>query len=157
MIIKYLQSSILIVFLLSIAVNPGHAREPERSWGLMGETTLTGRIIEINEEYRFVVINLGSVDGVKKGMIFDVFQKDEEAAKIKVSRVRRHISACDIQLVYSGKGIGIGDLVIYRKPTPLAKILKPLEPTRMIEVEPIVVDIDASKRKILSRAIKVFK
>jgi len=128
-----------------------------RERGLLGEVTLSGRIVEFNETYRFAVINLGTVDGVKKGMIFNVFQRDEEVAKLKVSKVRRHISACDIQLVYAGRGIGVGDLVICKEPAPILKILQPLKSTRMIEVEPIVVDIDAPKRTILSKALTVFK
>ncbi len=128
-----------------------------RERSLLGEVSLSGRIVELNETYRFAVINLGTVDGVKKGMIFNVFQRDEEVAKLKVSKVRRHISACDIQLVYTGRGIGVGDLVIFKETPPIVKMFKPLEPTRMIEVEPIVVDIDAPKRTILLKVLTVFK
>ncbi|MBL7085083.1 MAG: hypothetical protein ISS43_03120 [Candidatus Omnitrophica bacterium] len=152
-------SNLVIMILLSLvlSLNQAQAEHPRRNLSTTGELTLRGRIVQLNEDYRFTVINLGSIDGVKKGMIFSVFQKDEEAAKIKVNKVRRHISACDIQLVYTGRGIGVGDLVIYKESAPIIKMLKPLESTRMIEVEPIVVDIDAPKYTILKKALTVFK
>ena len=58
-------------------------------------------------------------------MILDVFQKDEEAAKIKVNKVRKNVSACDIQLVYTGRGIGVGDLVIFKETPPIVKVRRP--------------------------------
>lgn len=145
------------VFLLSLVINQAQAQRPPMRRGTVGKLSLRGRIVQVNEDYNFVVINMGSLDGVKKGMIFPVFQKDEEVAKIKVSKVRRHISACDIQLVYSGRGIGVGDLVIYKEKPPFVKMFKPLKPSRMIETEPIVVDIDAPKQTILRKALGVFK
>jgi len=155
---KLLRKLTLVGFLSSLIVSGAQAEEvPKRNKGPMGDFTLRGRIVELNQEFRFAIVNLGSVDGAKKGMIFTVFQRDEEAAKIKVKKVRRHISACDIQLVYTGRGIGVGDLVIYKEPVPILKLLKPLESTRMIEVEPIVVDIDAPKQVILRKALGVFE
>jgi len=127
-----------------------------REIGTLGEISIRGRVVEINKDYRFIVINVGRADGVKDGMIFNIFQRDEEVAKVKVTKVRRYVSGCDIQLVYAGRGMGVGDLVIYKEPAPVAKLLKPLEPTRMIEVEPIVVDIDAPKQAILRNTLKVF-
>jgi hypothetical protein len=157
MAIKPLRNLALLVFFFAATLNQVDAGEPQANFGLMGETALTGRVIEVNEEYRFVVINLGTVDGIKKGIVFSVFQKDEEVAKIKASRVRRHISACDIQMVYSGRGIGVGDVVIYKRVPPLVKMFKPIEPTVAIETEPIIVDIDAPKYTILSKSLSVFK
>lgn len=132
-------------------------RQPQQKKGLIGESPLRGRIVELNEEYRFAVINIGSADGVKKGMVFNVFQRDEEIAKIKVAKMRRHISACDIQLVYAGGGIAPGDLIVAEETPALVKLLRPLEATRMVEVEPIVVDIDAPKRVIFKKAREVFE
>lgn len=157
MIIRGLGGLIFFILLTAAVLNQVEAEEPELKSSLIGESTLQGRVIEINEGHRFAIINLGTAEGVKKGMVFSVFQKDEEVAKIKASKVRRHISACDIQMVFSARGIGVGDVAIYKPVPPLVKMFKPLEPTRAIEVEPIVVDIDAPKRTILLKLRNVFK
>lgn len=159
--IKYLRNLAWIVFFLILCTSQAQAREPQTKggWkiGLMGEPKLMGRIIEVNEEFNFVVVNLGTANGAEKGMILSVFQKEDEVAKIKISKARKHISACEIQLVYSGRGIGIGDVAIYKEPSPITKMLKPFETAKMIEIEPIVVDIDAPKRTILLNTLEVFK
>lgn len=155
--VSYSTVFIFLIFSLCLAAVGYAENEMGRTVGTLGEVTLRGRIVEINDSYRFVVVNLGTADGIKKGMIFNVFQRDDEVAKIKVTKVRRHISACDIQLVYSGRGMGIGDLVIYKEPALVVKFLKPLQSTRLIEIDPIVVDIDAPKRAILNNSLKVFK
>ena len=149
--IKGILSLAFIALILCLIINQADAREPSRT------STLEGRIVEVNEEYRFVVINLGSADGVKKDMLFSVFQKEEEIAKIKVANVRRHISACYIQLFFVERPIGRGDLAIYRKVFPLSELIKPLKPSSIIESKPIIVDIDAPKQTILTKALTVFK
>lgn len=155
--IKCLWNLAFIVFLFGLAINQAQAGQLRRGMGTIGKFSLRGHIIHLNEDYSFVVINLGSADGVKKGMVFSVFQKDEEAAKIKVAEVRRHISGCAIQLVYTGRGIGLGDVIIYKQTSPIVKMFRLLEPTRMMEVEPIVVDIDAPKRRILQKTLTALK
>ncbi len=157
MIIKCLRNLAVIVILSGLVINQAQAKSPRRNVDTLGGFSFRGRIIEVNEEHRFAVLNLGRADGVKKGMILRVFHGEEEVARIKTAKVRKHFSACDIQLVYAERGIGIGDVVIYKEPPPFVKMLKPLDPTSMIEMEPIVVDIDAPKPAILSKAIRVFK
>ncbi|MFC1631311.1 hypothetical protein ACFL1I_01190 [Candidatus Omnitrophota bacterium] len=161
MTIRHWRNFIFCVLLLGIiataAAACAHAEQEPAKWGFLGESALQGRVVELNLEHRFAVINLGSAEGVEKDMVFNVFQKDEEVAKIRAQRVRRHISACDIQLVYTNRGIAVGDLVIFKPVPPLVKLFKPLETTRKIGVDPIVVDIDAPKHKILSLVLKVFQ
>lgn len=157
MVVRNLSGLIFFILLTAVVLNQAEAEQPQLKTSLIGESTLQGRVVEVNEEHRFAIINLGTTEGVKKGMVFSVFQKDEEVAKIKASKVRRNISACDIQMVFTARGIGVGDVVIYKPVPPLIKMFKPLEPTRAIEVEPIVVDIDAPKRTILLKVFKVFK
>jgi hypothetical protein len=156
-----IESFVFFILLYSISLAHVEAKTPRRNVGTLGEITLRGRIIDVNESHGFVIINLGASDGIKKGMTINVFQGETEVGKIKVSRVRGNISACDIQLVYASGGIKIGDLVVYRKPAKpvelTKKMLEPLIPTEMIEAEPIVIDIDAPKGTILAQALKVFR
>jgi hypothetical protein len=156
-----IQIFVFFVLFCSISPVPVEAKMPRRNVGTLGEVTLHGRIIEINEDHRFVIINLGASDGIKKGMTINVFQGETEVGKIKVSKVRGNISACDIQLIYAGAGMKVGDLVVYRKPAKpvelTKKMLEPLISKEIIEVEPIVIDIDAPKATILAQALKVFR
>lgn len=157
--LKFWRSLAFLILLIGLVFGQVHAETPRINKGTLGQFSLRGRVVQVNEEYRFAVVNLGSSDGLKKGMLLSVFHGDEEAAKIKVSKVRRHISACDIQLVFTGRTIGIGDVVVYKKSFVPAeifqKITKPLEHKEMVETEPVVVDIDAPKSTILRKALLV--
>ena len=58
---------------------------------------LAGRIITVNNEHKFVVIDIGRDDQVKIGMSFDVYRRGKEIGKIEVIETRRDIAACDIK------------------------------------------------------------
>lgn len=145
---KCLCSLVVTILFVGMTISSAQAGKPQKDIGTLGGLSFSGRIIEFNEEHRFVVINLGSSDGVKKGMILSVFQKDEEVAKLKANKVRGNISACDIQMVYSGRGIAVGDVVIYKESRKLPK---------SIEIASIVVDIDAPKPIILDKSFTVLQ
>lgn len=68
------------------------------------ETTavLQGRLIHVNSEYGFVVINLGSKDGVRPGMKFGVYRNGEEAGEIQAMKVRTNITAAHIGSIAPG-------------------------------------------------------
>ena len=53
------------------------------------------RIVEVNERYRFVVINQGSAEGIEPGMVFDVVRNDQSIGQAVVRQVREHLTACD--------------------------------------------------------------
>ena len=97
---RYFRNLTFIIVLLCLVINQAHARQPLRSAKKRRMTTPKGRVIEVNEEYNFVVINLGSADDVKENMVFSVFQKEEEVAKIKAIKMRKLISACYIQILF---------------------------------------------------------
>ncbi len=56
-----------------------------------------GRIIAVNENHDFVVIDLGKDDGLQEGMQLEVYRQNEKAGRIKVIEARQNISACDIR------------------------------------------------------------
>lgn len=72
-------------------------------------TSKEGRIITINEENNFVVIDLGEDVGLKPGERFGVYRDNTQIATVEVIQVRREISAADI--IQSSQAIKIGDLV----------------------------------------------
>jgi len=73
--------------------------------------SLTGRVISVNKENKFVVIDLGQQQGVESGDTFGVYRNDEYVATIAILQLRKDISAADIKEVSSGKRIEVGDIV----------------------------------------------
>jgi murein DD-endopeptidase MepM/ murein hydrolase activator NlpD len=73
--------------------------------------SLEGRILNVNTEYNFVVIDLGQGAGVKEGMVFSVLRKDKLLGKIEVIQLRGEIAACDI--IRADSPFKIADIVRY--------------------------------------------
>lgn len=72
-------------------------------------TTLIGRVMAVNKDNNFVIIDLGDESGVKVGDPFRVYRQDKPIANVEAIQVRRNISACDIKK--QGTPIKIGDTV----------------------------------------------
>lgn len=53
---------------------------------------LEGKVLVVNREYDFIVINLGQKDGVNLGDAFDVLRKDKSLGQAKVEEVRDTMS-----------------------------------------------------------------
>lgn len=70
---------------------------------------ITGKVLAVNKENNFVVIDLGQDAGLKAGDAFKVYRGDRPVASIEAIQVRRSISACDIKKEASP--IKIGDVV----------------------------------------------
>ena len=59
--------------------------------------TPQGKILAVNRENNFVIIDLGQDAGIKIGDTFQVYSKGESIATIAVIQVRSNITACDIE------------------------------------------------------------
>lgn len=70
---------------------------------------LKGKIMALNRENNFVIIDLGENQEVKEGDSFQVFHGDKKVANITVIQTRQGISACDIKK--ETEPIEIGDTV----------------------------------------------
>ncbi len=57
---------------------------------------LEGKVLTVDKEHAFVVIDLGRNDGVDNDMVFEVVREDNVLGQIKVIQLREEISACDI-------------------------------------------------------------
>lgn len=80
------------------------------------------KILEYNEQYNFIIIDLGEIDGIKRGQFYAIIKDAEVIGKIQVVKVRENISACDIkELAYQG-AIASGDIVSIE---PVKKIVEP--------------------------------
>lgn len=86
-----------------IVVKPGVAS------GLKG---VRGETIAVNEEEKFIVVNLGEASGVRPGVQLVVLRGDKEIGTVEIIETRRDISAADIKEVVAGFMIQKGDLVV---------------------------------------------
>lgn len=68
-----------------------------------------GKILAVNRDNNFVIIDLGQDSGVKVGDAFKVYRDEKPVASIEITQVRRSISACDIKKEMNQ--IKIGDMV----------------------------------------------
>lgn len=94
------------------------------------ETTvvLQGRLIHVNSEYGFVVIDLGSKDGVRPGMKFEVYRNGEETGEIQAMKVRTNITAAQISSIAPGaKEMRVNDTVFSIKEEPWQAPVSALE------------------------------
>lgn len=57
---------------------------------------LVGEILIVNREFDFVVVNLGENDGVKEGMVLDIYRDNNLLSQAKVETVRTSISAATL-------------------------------------------------------------
>jgi len=60
-------------------------------------TAAEGKILAVNKDNNFVIIDLGQEAGVKTGDIFEVYRQNEVIGRIEVIQLRPNISACDIK------------------------------------------------------------
>lgn len=88
-----------------------YRRQPqeETSQTATAKIALEGKILGVNKENNFVVIDLGLDSGVKIGDTLRVYRKDNAVATIEVIQARNRVSACDIKKEI--KPIEAGDIV----------------------------------------------
>ena len=75
---------------------------------------MEGRIVTVNKEHDFVVINIGRQDGVRVGFDFDIYRSGHIIGSIKVIQLRERIAAADIDYVEDGYSIEIDDKIVKR-------------------------------------------
>lgn len=75
---------------------------------------LKGRIVTINKEHNFVVIDIGRQDGVGIGNKFNVYRGTAFLGSIEIIQARDRIAAADIKDLTEGMSIEINDTVVKR-------------------------------------------
>jgi DNA repair exonuclease SbcCD ATPase subunit len=72
-----------------------------------------GKVLAVNEDHGFVVIDIGKADGIKNDTEFSVKKKDGElAATLSVLEIRDVMTACNVKELIQGKKIELNDLVL---------------------------------------------
>lgn len=74
-----------------------------------------GRVLSIDTDTEFVIINLGDKDGVKAGDVLSVLRGKEYLGDIKVTRVQPEMSAADLIPPLSSKAIRKNDQTVLRQ------------------------------------------
>lgn len=75
-------------------------------------TPVRGRLMEVNREHNFIVVDKGSLDGVRMGMTFDIVRSGNMVGRATVVRVRPQLSACDIQRAKTPTPVQVGDSAV---------------------------------------------
>lgn len=79
-------------------------------------TAVHGRLMEVNREHNFVVVDRGNLDGVRMGMTFDILRSGQLVGRATVVRVRPKLAACDIVRAKTPSSLQVGDLVVQATP-----------------------------------------
>ncbi|MGE4357148.1 MAG: hypothetical protein AB7E08_01165 [Candidatus Omnitrophota bacterium] len=118
------------------------------------------RILSVNREHKFVVIDAGNKDGLSEGMEVDLFKDGKNIATLQIIRTKEKVSACDIKRVapnYTLKEKEVYSMTISKtlfpphpkRPIPEKKIKKKKEASPLIPVLPMMVHIEA-RREIVN-------
>ncbi len=73
--------------------------------------SLKGRIVSVNREHNFVVIDLGKQDGIGAGNVFEVYRAGLAIGSIKVIQTRQRIAAADIKDLKEGFHVEVSDII----------------------------------------------
>jgi chromosome segregation ATPase len=68
-----------------------------------------GKVLAVNKEHNFIVIDLGEEQGIKIGDTFSVYRDEQKIANVEVIQTRKNVSACDIR--QQSTNIRVGDTV----------------------------------------------
>lgn len=70
-----------------------------------------GRVLAVNAEHGFVVVDLGRVDALKSETSLDVTRNGRKIARLMVLEVRDVMSACNVAELYDNTPVGVNDSV----------------------------------------------
>ncbi len=70
-----------------------------------------GRVLAVNEDHGFVVVDLGKADNIKSDTVLSVKKDGKKVATLTVLEVRDVMAACNIKDLQPGKTIAINDAV----------------------------------------------
>lgn len=72
---------------------------------------LSGEVLDVNEEYRFILVNLGRADGLDLGNVLSVYRGPEFIGEVEVERVEEKTAACAILSAWKEREFKEKDMV----------------------------------------------
>ena len=88
---------------------PGRRNEANRA------VKKEGRVLAVNEDHGFVIIDLGRVDGIKNNAVFSLVKDGQPVATLTVLEIRDVMTACNIKDLAPGARIAVNDPVSIKK------------------------------------------
>jgi hypothetical protein len=92
----------------SVELPPIIVRPPSEAPPEPGQA-LVGKVLAVNRDHNFVVIDLGEDAGLRVGDTFRVYRDSKVVANIQIIQARKTISACDIRK--ETVPVKVGDIV----------------------------------------------
>ena len=77
-------------------------------------SSLEGKVLVVNKDYNFAVINLGSKDGVNAGDVFALYHNNKYIGDIKVGKIHESMSAADFTSGSIKDVVSEGDRVVQK-------------------------------------------
>lgn len=74
-----------------------------------------GRILSVDTDTEFVIVNLGQKDGLSMGNILSVYRGKEYLGDIKITRVQPEMSAADLIPPFSSRLVRKNDQVVFKQ------------------------------------------
>ncbi len=75
---------------------------------------LEGKVLVVNKDYNFVVINLGTKDGINTGNVFSLYHNNKYIGDIKVEKIHESMSAADFETASIKDVVSEGDRVVQK-------------------------------------------
>lgn len=75
---------------------PMNLPPPPVSSSPVDSTTVTGRVLVVNREYDFLVINVGKANGVAIGDEFEIWRDSQSVGRVKVEKLYEALSAASL-------------------------------------------------------------
>ena len=75
-------------------------------------TGLRARVLEVNAQHRFVVLDKGIEDGIQVGTTFNILRGGVPVGAVVAVRVRPRLTACDVMPELSPEPLQVGDLAV---------------------------------------------
>ena len=75
-------------------------------------TGLRARVLEVNAQHRFVVLDKGIEDGIRVGTTFSVLRGGVPVGAVVAVRIRPRLTACDVIPSRSPEPLQVGDLAV---------------------------------------------
>ncbi|MBI2095236.1 MAG: hypothetical protein HYT89_03615 [Candidatus Omnitrophica bacterium] len=97
---------------LASAAERGRIRPATAGGGESGAPKTQGRVLAVNEEQGFVVVDLGKADHIKTGEELSVTRDGRTLATLSILETRDTMSACNIKDLDSGEAIAVNDAVL---------------------------------------------
>jgi len=77
--------------------------------------TPSGRVLSVDKENNFLILNLGEKDGVQPGFLMSIYRGNDYLGDVKVSRVQPEMSAADFIPPFSSQKVRKDDQVVAKK------------------------------------------